>query len=152
MSLFPKQRYNTPPPPTIDTQTIKSQGGLTFFICQYMLAECSKRVDPPWELDRTLQIFFIVLKKFNFFSGRGRPPRDKVWVFGAVDTGYQPARGYVQIVPDRSRRTLSAIMNARLTGPTIVHSDCWRGYLNLTQYVNQCILHETGNCDILFSC
>lgn len=62
-----------------------------------------------------------------------------------VDTTFTPARGYMQVVPRRNRATLTQIMNQRLAHPVIVHTDLWRGYFNLPNFVMHAQLHETVN-------
>ena len=62
-----------------------------------------------------------------------------------VDTRFEPARGYMEIVPRRDRSTLTHILNQKLAANSVVHSDEWRGYLNLPQFVPACIQHDTVN-------
>ena len=45
---------------------------------------------------------------------RGHPPCKEVWVFGIVDTGHQPALGYMQIVPRRDAATLLPIIQSNV--------------------------------------
>ena len=76
----------------------------------------------------------------------GRIARRSIWVFGMVDTRYRPARPYMQVVPNRSRRTLVPIINQRLAGRNqTIHSDMWRAYHNLPHFVPNCGLHQTVN-------
>lgn len=49
------------------------------------------------------------------------------------------------IVPNRNRRTLTAIINQVLNANSIIHSDQWRAYINLPQFVQNCVGHETVN-------
>ena len=49
----------------------------------------------------------------------------------------------MEIVPRRNRATLTNILNAKLAANSVFHSDEWRGYQNLPQYVPACILHNT---------
>ena len=62
-----------------------------------------------------------------------------------VDTSFQPARGYMEIVPRRDRVTLTGVLNRKLVVNSIIHSDEWRGYLNLPQFVPASIQHNTVN-------
>ena len=62
-----------------------------------------------------------------------------------VDTSFPPARGYMEIVPQRDRVTLTGMLNRMLVANSIIHSDDWRGYLNLLQIVPVCIQHNTVN-------
>ena len=71
--------------------------------------------------------------------------RNPVWVFGLVDTSFQPAKGYMEIVPRRDRNTLSGVINRVLRANSVIHSDEWRGYINLPQHVPNCIAHDTVN-------
>ena len=43
---------------------------------------------------------------------RGRVARRQIWVFGMVNTRYQPARSWMQVVPNRGRNTLVPIINS----------------------------------------
>ena len=62
-----------------------------------------------------------------------------------VDTSFQRARGYMKIVPQRDRVTLTDILNRKLVANSIIRSDEWRGYLNLLQVVPACSQHNTVN-------
>ena len=75
----------------------------------------------------------------------GRVAHNPIWVFGMVDTQYTPAKGYIQVVPDRTRATLTNVINQRLAGNVTIHSDQWRGYMNLPLFVPNCVNHETVN-------
>ena len=57
----------------------------------------------------------------------GRVARNPVWVFGAVDTSFTPAKGYVEIVQRRNRATLAGVLDQVLNANSTVHSDQWRG-------------------------
>ena len=80
----------------------------------------------------------------------GHIARNQVWVFGMVDTLYTPARGYIEIVPDRSRATLTAVISQHLNPNSVVHSDMWRGYLTLPVHGPNCIQHDTVNHTLNF--
>ena len=51
----------------------------------------------------------------------------------------------MEIVPRRDRVTLTSVLNRKLVANSIIHSDEWRGYLNLPQFVPACIQHNTVN-------
>ena len=79
-------------------------------------------------------------------ANRGRRARRQIWVFGMVDTRYTPARALLQVVPNRGRRTLIPIINRVLAGQNVrIHSDMWRAYINLPNFVPNCLTHETVN-------
>jgi len=59
--------------------------------------------------------------------GRGRVPRNPIWVLGIADSGRSPATGYMEIGPDRSERTLMPIIERICRPGTIIASDQWRG-------------------------
>ena len=75
----------------------------------------------------------------------GRIARQPIWVFGIVDTSFQPVKGYVEILSSRNRATLTTILNAKLAGNSVIHSDEWRGYQNPPQHVAAFILYNTVN-------
>ena len=75
----------------------------------------------------------------------GRVARDQVWVFGMVDTSFIPSKGYCQIVQNRTRATLTGVMNRVLNANSTVHSDMWRAYNNLPHYVPAVVHHDTVN-------
>ena len=63
-----------------------------------------------------------------------------------VHTSFQAARGYMEIVSQRDRVTLTGVLNRKLVANSIIHSDEWRGYLNLPQFVlTGWIQHNTVN-------
>ena len=62
-----------------------------------------------------------------------------------VDTSFQPTQCYMEIVPRRDRRTLTDVLNRKLSANSVIHSDEWRGYYNLPQFVPACIQHNTVN-------
>ena len=51
----------------------------------------------------------------------------------------------MEIVPRRNRVTLTSVLNRKLAANSIIHSDKWKGYLNLPQFVPACIQHNTVN-------
>jgi len=76
---------------------------------------------------------------------RGRIAQQPIWVFGMVDTAYEPAKGYMEIAARRNRATLTGVMNNRLRANSHIHSDEWRAYLRLPQFVPNCLQHDTVN-------
>lgn len=81
---------------------------------------------------------------FNVKAHRGHVPTTPVWVFGIVDTSYQPARGFMKIVEQRNRETLLSIIQAHVRPGSIIHSDEWRAYSNLNelQYTHGTVCHK----------
>ena len=68
----------------------------------------------------------------------GRIARQPIWVlriFEIADTSFQPMRGYMEIVRRRNRAVLTNILNAKLAANSVIHSDRWRGYQNISQHV-----------------
>ena len=45
-----------------------------------------------------------------------------------VDTSTSPAKGYMELVPNRQAATLLPILNAHVAPGTIIHSDQWNSY------------------------
>lgn len=80
--------------------------------------------------------------------GRGRMPRSPIWVLGIADSSRTPAIGYMEIVPDRSERTLLPIIERICRPGTIIASDQWRGYLNITRELG--LEHRTVNHSLNF--
>ena len=86
----------------------------------------------------------------HFFQHhRGRATNHEVWVFGMVDVSHTPALGYMQIVQDRTAATLLPIIQAHLAGGTIVHSDQWASYSQVSRLPNVS-QHETVNHSVEF--
>ena len=80
---------------------------------------------------------------------RGRPPRQERWVFGLCDTSFDPALGYMELVPDRRAGTLLPIIQAHVKPGTIIASDEWRAYSNVGQLPNVAA-HRTVNHSLNF--
>jgi hypothetical protein len=80
---------------------------------------------------------------------RGRSPAHEKWVFGIVDTSYYPARGYLQLVPDRKTETLLQIITNICRSGTIIWSDEWPSYKALNSRGWD---HGTVNHSISFVC
>ncbi|KCZ78687.1 hypothetical protein H311_00278 [Anncaliia algerae PRA109] len=79
---------------------------------------------------------------------RGRAPETSLWVFGIVDTSFSPAKGYMEIVPDRSARTLLPIIRKVCKPGTIIHSDEWSAYGQIQSQLG--FIHKTVNHSYYF--
>ena len=62
-----------------------------------------------------------------------RAPSEQIWVFRIVDKITKPATIYVKMVPVRSAATLIPIINRVCRPGTIIHSDMWRSYHELSK-------------------
>ena len=82
----------------------------------------------------------LMTHKTKYRRGR-RPPQ--LWCFGIVDTSFSPAKGYIQLVPNRNRDTLFAIISRVVRPGTIIRSDQWRAYNTIES--NLGLAHETVN-------
>lgn len=81
-------------------------------------------------VNRTCQIDETMIN-FKVKSHVGRGPREKIWVFGIVDTSYSPALGYVEVVPNRTSATLFPIIQRVIRPGTVIISDEWPAYGNI---------------------
>ena len=63
--------------------------------------------------------------------------------FGMIDTTFQTARSYLEIVPRRDKAILTNILNAKSSANSVIYWGKWSGYQNLPQYAPACILHNT---------
>lgn len=79
---------------------------------------------------------------------RGHPPNEQVWVFGIVDTRFQPALGYMRIVDRRDSATLLPIISSVVAPGSIVHSDEWSSYRAIQSQLG--LTHRTVNHSIQF--
>ncbi|KCZ79878.1 hypothetical protein H312_02728 [Anncaliia algerae PRA339] len=79
---------------------------------------------------------------------RGRSPVEQLWVFGIVDPSYAPARGYMEIVPDRSAATLLPIIRRICRTGTIIHSDEWAAYDQINRKLG--FIHYSVNHSLYF--
>jgi transposase-like protein len=71
---------------------------------------------------------------------------DGAWVFGGVER--TPERKvFAEVVNDRSAATLLEIISRHVLPGTILLTDCWRGYANLS---NEGFLHHNVNHSITF--
>lgn len=78
---------------------------------------------------------------------RGRAPENEKWVFGIADCSYVPAKIFLQSVQDRSASTLLPLISRVCRPGTIVVSDEWRAYLNVSSLGFE---HRTVNHSIYF--
>ena len=72
-----------------------------------------------------------------------------MWVFGLVDTAYTPARGYMEVVQNRTAAILLPIINAHVAPGTIVHTDEWSSYNRISSLPNVAA-HGTVNHSVTF--
>jgi hypothetical protein len=81
---------------------------------------------------------------FNCKSHRGRSGTSQIWAISIVDTSTSPARGYIEIVPNRSRETLIAIIKKVVREGSVIHTDEWKGYIGLrrSNYEHKTICHK----------
>lgn len=67
---------------------------------------------------------------------RGRSTGEEIWVFGLVDTSYRPGKGFMCIVPNRTQATFLPIIQRVCLPGSIIWSDQWRGYMNLSTFID----------------
>lgn len=80
--------------------------------------------------------------------GRGREAETETWVFGISDTSFTPAKFYMEVVPDRSAETLLPIIRRVCRPGTIIHSDKWAAYRQITSRLD--FEHRTVNHTVNF--
>jgi len=76
---------------------------------------------------------------------KGRVPRSQVWALTIVDTSFTPARGWIEIVPNRKKETLLPIICGVVLNGTIIHSDEWVSYRDLAKmnsYEHMTVVHK----------
>ncbi|XP_048588467.1 uncharacterized protein LOC5521641 isoform X1 [Nematostella vectensis] len=73
--------------------------------------------------------------------GRGRISRQR-WVFGLVTTAFQPCRGYYTVVNKRTREVLAPIIQEVLQPGSVLHSDDWGTYRNITAHAPNVSSHR----------
>ena len=61
-----------------------------------------------------------------------RMSEHQVWVFGIVDTSYVSTRRYIEIVAQKDKATLFDIVRRICLPGTIIHSDQWAEYKDIT--------------------
>jgi len=79
---------------------------------------------------------------------RGRAPQNVIWVFGIVDISMTPGIGFMRVVENRSADTLLPIIQEVIRAGTTIHSDQWRGYINLQRDLG--FAHQTVNHSLYF--
>ena len=133
---------------------IQTESGLsrkvTLSLCQKLRLCCTNHLARnPINIGGMAANYVVQIDESMFHhrqrNNRERMAQNPVWVFGMVDTQFTPAKGYMEIVPNRTRQTLTRIMNAKLNANSVVHSDQWRAYMRLPQFVPACIRHDTVN-------
>lgn len=69
------------------------------------------------------------------------------WVFGGYDTTTK--HGFLVMVPDRTANTLEAEIIRWIRPGTIIHSDCWTGYHNVSRhgYTHRTVNHSRNFVD-----
>lgn len=70
-------------------------------------------------------------------------------MFGMCDTSEMPALGYMKIVATRDAATLLPIIHAHVNTGTIIHSDCWAAYNNVS-HLSSVSGHHTVNHSVEF--
>lgn len=106
-------------------------------ICEKLRANCTAFLTRnPIIIGGPGVIINIDESKFNFNvkSHRGRSPTAAIWVFGMVDTSFSPSRGVMQVVENRSRDILIPIIQSHVRPQSIIYSDEWSAYANLSDY------------------
>ena len=94
------------------------------------------------ELDECL----AVKRKYN----RGRILSNQVWIFGGVERG-NPKNYFIEVVSNRKRTTLLEVIRRRVRCGSIVMTDLWKGYANMTAYLFEYnLLHLTVNHSVNF--
>ena len=53
--------------------------------------------------------------------------------------------GYMEIVEDRTRVTLEAVILYRIRAGSVIHSDCWASYNHISTIANKKFTHGTVN-------
>ena len=83
-------------------------------------------------------------------SHRGRILRNQVWIFGGVERGN--SRNYfIEVVESRNRPTLASVLRRRVKSHSIIMTDLWKGYLNISVYLFEFgYLHYTVNHSLNF--
>ncbi|KCZ79255.1 hypothetical protein H312_03360 [Anncaliia algerae PRA339] len=79
---------------------------------------------------------------------RGRSPLEQLWVFGIFDPSYIPARGYMEILPDRFAATLLPIIRRICRNGIITHSDEWAAYDQINRKLG--FIHYSVNYSLYF--
>jgi transposase-like protein len=94
------------------------------------------------EIDESL----VARRKYN----RGRSI-DQTWVFGGIERSddSREYRAFIEIVERRDEETLLAVIRRRIAPGTLIMSDGWAAYRNLTLhgYQHQVVIHEENFVD-----
>ena len=94
------------------------------------------------EIDECL----VAKRKYN----RGRLLQNQKWIFGGVVRG-DNTQCFVEFVADRSRATLLEVIRRWVLSGIIIHSECWRAYLDLPLHVPEVnITHRIVNHSVGF--
>ena len=72
-----------------------------------------------------------------------------MWVFGLVDTAHSPALEYMEVVQRTDATTLLPIIHAHMAPRTVVHSDQWRAYSQVST-LGAVAAHNTVNHSVNF--
>lgn len=88
----------------------------------------------------------------NVKAHRGRSTVIPTWAITMVDTSVTPAKGFAQVVPDRSSSTLIPIIKNIVRSGTTIYTDEWKAYdplANDTSYDHKKITHKYNFVDPL---
>lgn len=78
---------------------------------------------------------------------------NQTWVFVIVDTSFSPSRGYATVVTDRSASSLIPIIQNICLSGTVIHSDQWRAYRNISQsFMHLTVNHKLNFVDPITGC
>ena len=81
---------------------------------------------------------------------RGRILQNQVWIFGGVERGNNQ-NYFIEVIESRSRVNLLEVIRRRVRSGSIIMTDLWRGYANLTIYLfENNYLHYTVNHSVNF--
>lgn len=99
--------------------------------------------------DVIVQIDESVVAKRKYHRGKFVPIQ---WVFGIVDTNTRT--GYLELVKDRSEKTLLPIILEKIKPGSIIHSDMWRAYSNIAShgYIHKTVNHSKQFKDPISGC
>lgn len=81
---------------------------------------------------------------FNCKSHRAREHGEAVWALMIVDTSTVPGTGFAEIVVDRSKTTLSRVINRIVRTGSTIHTDDWPSYKHLGDggYNHSSVVHK----------
>ena len=101
-------------------------------VCSWKLMNINPQLGGPGVVVQIDESLFRHKSKYH----RGRAPKKEVWVFGMVDTSFKPVRGYMEIVDRRDAATLIPIIERHVAPGSIIYSDQWRAYAQLSNNQN----------------